>query len=129
MTRTQFTDARRNIKKQLISYISIVVIAMIGVMAYLGIAYPAAALRACFANYYERYRFWDLEISSTMLMDDEDLEAIRAVPGVEKAEGLYQIDAGLLLGDTTETVSILSKTREIALPELLEGSLPEAADE
>ncbi len=59
MTRTQLKDGRRNIQKQLISFISIVVIAMIAVMAYLGIAYPAAAMRTYFENYYDRYRLWD----------------------------------------------------------------------
>ena len=129
MTRTQLKDARRNIKKQLISFISIVVIAMIAVMAYLGIAYPAAAIKTYFENYYDRYRLWDLEVNSTMLMDDEDLEAIRALPGVEKAEALYQIDAALPLGDTMESVLLLSTPREISLPELLEGRLPEKPDE
>ena len=129
MTQTQLKDARRNIKKQLISFISIVVIAMIAVMAYLGIAYPAAAIKTYFENYYDRYRLWDLEVNSTMLMDDEDLEAIRALPGVKKAEALYQIDAGLPLGDTMESVLILSTPREISLPELLEGRLPETPDE
>ena len=129
MTRTQLKDARRNIKKQLISFISIVVIAMIAVMAYLGIAYPAAAVKTYFENYYDRYRLWDLEVNSTMLMDDEDLEAIRALPGVKKAEALYQIDAALPLGDTMESVLILSTPREISLPELLEGRLPETPDE
>ena len=129
MTRTQLKDARRNIKKQLISFISIVVIAMIAVMAYLGIAYPAAAIKTYFENYYDRYRLWDLEVNSTMLMDDEDLEAIRALPGVKKAEALYQIDAGLPLGDTMESVLILSTPQEISLPELLEGRLPEKPDE
>ena len=129
MTQTQLKDARRNIKKQLISFISIVVIAMIAVMAYLGIAYPAAAIKTYFENYYDRYRLWDLEVNSTMLMDDEDLEAIRALPGVKKAEALYQIDAGLPLGDTMESVLILSTPQEISLPELLEGRLPETPDE
>ncbi len=45
MKATQVLDARRNVKKQIVSYISIMVIAMVAVSAYLGIAYPAAALR------------------------------------------------------------------------------------
>ena len=43
MKATQVLDARRNVKKQIVSYISIMVIAMVAVSAYLGIAYPAAA--------------------------------------------------------------------------------------
>ena len=35
MTKTQFTDARRNIRRQLIPWISIVVIGMVALIAYL----------------------------------------------------------------------------------------------
>ena len=129
MTRTQLKDARRNIRRQFVSYISIVVIAMIAVLAYLGIALPSAAIKAYYENYYAEYRLWDLEITSTLLMDEEDLAAIRAIPGVETAEGLYEIDAELPLDGKKEKISVMSLTRELALPELLAGRLPEAADE
>ena len=89
MKATQVLDARRNVKKQIVSYISIMVIAMVAVSAYLGIAYPAAALRKGASDYYARFRFWDLEVVSTMLMDEEDLETLRAIPGVKAVEGAY----------------------------------------
>ena len=86
MKKTQLLDARRNISKQLVSFISIVVIAMVAVSAFLGIAYPAAALKEGGSDYFNRYRFWDLEIASSLLMDEEDLEECCMPAGKETQE-------------------------------------------
>ena len=76
MKKTQLTDAKRNIRRQIISYISIVVIALVAVSAYLGIAYPAVALRRGASDYLNRFYMWDLEVTSTLLMDQEELETV-----------------------------------------------------
>ena len=129
MKATQVLDARRNVKKQIVSYISIMVIAMVAVSAYLGIAYPAAALRKGASDYYARFRFWDLEVVSTMLMDEEDLETLRAIPGVKAVEGAYELSGDLLLENRIESISIIGVPDEISLPELTEGRLPAAVGE
>lgn len=129
MKKTQILDARRNIQVQMVSFISIVVIAMVAVSAYLGIAYPAAALRKGTSDYYNRLRFWDLEVSSTLLMDEDDLEALRAIDGVGTVERFYEIDADLQLKNMAESISVASVTEKISLPELIEGRLPASAGE
>ena len=129
MKPTQILDARRNVKKQIVSYISIVVIAMVAVSAYLGIAYPAAALQKGASEYYQRYRFWDLEIVSTMLIDEEDLEVLRTIPGVRAVEAAYEVSGDLLLDNRIESISIIGVTEEISLPDLTEGRLPSKAGE
>ena len=45
MTRSELLDARRNIRKELVAFISIVMIGLLAALAYLGIAYSAAALK------------------------------------------------------------------------------------
>ena len=45
MKKTQLKDALRNIWKQKVSFLSIIVIALLGVTTFLGIGYSAAALR------------------------------------------------------------------------------------
>ena len=63
MKRTQKKDAVRNILRQKVSYISIIVIAMLAVMAYLGIAYSSDAISAQAARYYDRMHFRDAEVN------------------------------------------------------------------
>ena len=129
MKKTQLLDAVRNIKKQFVSFLSIVVIAMLAATAYLAIAYTSAALRKTASDYFNTWGFWDIEVSSTLLMDEEDLEAIRAVPGVASAEPVWQIDSRLICEGGSFDASIISLPQEISRPELLEGRLPETTDE
>ena len=69
MTKTQFTDARRNLQKQIISWISIVVIGLLALVAYLSLVYSSEAIRQAVSSYYNTYNFYDIEITSTLLMD------------------------------------------------------------
>ena len=44
MKKTQIKDILRNIRKQKVSFISVIVIAMLGVAVYLGLDYSAAGM-------------------------------------------------------------------------------------
>ena len=129
MKKTQLLDARRNIRKELVAFLSIVVIGLLASVAYLGITYSAAALKKDALNFFNSQELWDTEAVSTMLMTDEDLEAIRAVPGVREAEPVWLIDTSLHTGDSNTVVSVVSVPERIALPVMLEGRLPETAEE
>ena len=129
MTRTQFLDARRNVRKELVAYLSIVIIGMLASLSFLGIAYSAATLKKDALHYFNTRGLWDLEVASTMLLDEEDLEAIRALPGVAAAERVWQIDAKVRVGENDTNVSVMSLPGEISRPVLLEGRLPETLAE
>ena len=129
MTRSELLDARRNIRKELVAFISIVMIGLLAALAYLGIAYSAAALKQDALLFFNERELWDLEVTSTMLMTDEDLDAIRAVPGVREAERVWQIDTRLHLGDQKVSVSLVSLPEKMSIPTVLEGRLPESSNE
>ena len=127
MTRTELLDARRNIRKEIVAFISIVMIGLLAAVAYLGIAYSAAALKQDALLFFNDRELWDVEVTSTMLMTDEDLEEIRSVPGVSEAEPVWQIDTRLHLDNRKTAVSVLSLPEKMSLPVLLEGRMPEQA--
>ena len=129
MTRTQFLDARRNVRKEIVAYLSIVIIGMLASLSFLGIAYSAATLKKDALHYFNSRGLWDLEVASTMLLDEEDLEAIRALPGVAAAERVWQIEAKVRVGENDTNVSVMSLPGEISRPVLLEGRLPETLAE
>ena len=129
MKKTQLLDIRRNIRKELVAFLSIVMIGLLAAMAYLGIAYSAAALKKDAVSFFNSRNFWDAEIISTMLMTDEDLAAIERIPGVREAERVWQVDTRLRAGETNTVVAVVSVPERISLPEMLEGRLPETATE
>ena len=129
MKKTQILDALRNIKKQKISFLSIVVIALLGVTMFLGIDYGAAAIRANGATFYNSANFRDVEVISTLLFSEEDLDGIRRIDGVRDVEGVYSTNAKVASNGVRKDAVILSATERINQPVLLEGSLPSRADE
>ena len=58
MKHTQLLDALRNIKKQWVSFLSIVLIVMLGVMVYLGINFAANSMKQGGDKYYEKTKMW-----------------------------------------------------------------------
>ena len=129
MKRTQRKDALRNILKQKVSYASIVVIAMLAVMAYLGISFAAHALSDQAARFFDRMHFRDAEVISTLLLNEEDLAAIRAVDGVKDVEAVYQTGGTIEVHTTRESVAVVSLTDRVNTVELKDGRLPQSSDE
>ena len=79
MTKTQWIDAFRNIGKQLVSFLSVIVIALLAVLIYLGLNYAAMAMDRNASAYYIDRSAQDIQIISPLLMTEEDLEAIRGL--------------------------------------------------
>ncbi|MBQ6570667.1 MAG: FtsX-like permease family protein [Clostridia bacterium] len=129
MKKIQRRDARRNIHNQRISFISVIVISMMAVSAFLGINYPAEALRNSASNFWKKLNFRDIEITSTMLLTAEDIEEIKKTDAVLDAEGVYQTTAQLFGREENMTVDVVSMTERISLPDMLEGRLPENSNE
>ena len=88
MKRTQRKDALRNIGRQKVSYLSIVIIALLGVTMFLGMNYSAAAIGKNGTGFYNDVHFRDIEIISTRLLSPEDMDVLRGIEGVQDVEGI-----------------------------------------
>ena len=87
MKKTQRKDALRNIGKQSVSFASIIVIALLGVAAFLGIRYAAEAMRINGSAAYNSQHFRDLEVVSTLLLTEDDVESVGVgIPGIASRE-------------------------------------------
>ncbi|MBR2264751.1 MAG: hypothetical protein IJ917_10530, partial [Firmicutes bacterium] len=129
MKRTQFKDAARNIRKQWVSWLSVIIIATLAVSAYLGIRFSADALRSSANGFYEDASFRDVEIISTLLFNEADLEALRGSQGVQEVVGLRSLDTSIIKGSSEQSVTIVSLSETVNRPSLTSGSFPEAPDQ
>lgn len=129
MKKTQGKDALRNIRKQTVSYLSVVVIAMLAVLAYLGINFAAEAIGNNGDEFYDACNFRDVQIISTKLITQDDIEAIRAVNGVSDVEGTLRTDAQVFTENSTTDVMVVSLTGRINVVQVIEGRLPASANE
>ena len=119
----------RNIRRNAVSFLSIVIISMLAATAYLGLSFSAEAVRKSADATYETERAADIEISATVPFTEKDLEAVRAAEGVTDAEGIVYLYSRVSSGNETKDIAIRSLPERIGLPHVLDGRLPQAADE
>ena len=129
MKKTQFKDTRKNIKKEIVSYLSIMLIAALAVTAYLGINFAAKALQDNGDTFYTKHNFRDIELTSTLLLNQKDIEAMKATEGVADIEGIYAAAGTLDYKTGHAIVNVISLSERINTVELMKGRLPQGADE
>ena len=124
MSKTQWKDAIRNIKKKKVSWFSIIIVVMLTVAVFLGCRFYNDSVAEEGENYFKIYKFKDLDvISSTGLLESE-IEKIKDVEGVKDVEGYNQIDATVTLNGDNKNITLICKTDRISIPELVSGELP-----
>lgn len=93
MRKTFFINLIRNIKKTLSRFISIVIIIAIGVAFYSGIRATSPDMKKSGDLYLKQNNFMDFRVISSLGLTEDDLNVIKKLSGVKKAEGSYSIDA------------------------------------
>ena len=119
------TDAVREIKNTFSRYLSILVLSALAVAFLAGLRTTAPDMQYTADTYYDRKNLMDGYVISTLGLTDEDLTALAAADGIEDVEGIWTVDA--IARDAI--VSVRSLPRRMNLLEVVEGRLPEAADE
>ena len=119
------TDAFREIKNTLNRYVSILVLAALAVAFLSGLRSAAPDMQYTADNYYDRTHLMDGYVLSTLGLTEEDLEALAAAVGIEAVEGCRDLDATAI----DRIVNLRSMPERLNLLKVVEGRLPEAADE
>ena len=129
MKKTQIKDSTRNIKKQFISWLSILMISMLAIITFVGVNNGATGLSESGLRFFEETNFRDVEMISTMLFSPQDIEDIKALDTVADAEGKQITTVKLSSTEEPFLADVSSLTERINVPVLVEGRLPDNADE
>lgn len=129
MKKTQCKDFLRNIKKQIVSFLSILIISAIGVTTFLGIDFTASSMRKNGSEIYNRCNFRDLELVSTRLFSAENLEQIRSVEGVAAVEGVRTTEATATADTKSQGINVVTLTEVVNRAELVSGAYPQNPNE
>ena len=129
MKKTQFLDAIRNIKKRFVSYLSVILIALLGTSIFLSIGFASKAILRNGTEVYESMHFRNIEVISTRLVSEENLAALQALDGVRVAEPVWQAGASLYRDGLSENASFITAGTQVNVPQVVEGRLPETPDE
>ncbi len=129
MKRTQWKDAFRNIRKQAVSYLSVVLIAMLGAGSFLSISYASDSMRRNCSENYDAMKFRNIEVISTLLLTQEDLDALRGLDDVTEVEPVWQAGCNLFFNDNKAKATFITPGEKINVPIVKEGRLPENVTE
>lgn len=107
----------REIKRNLARFLSIFAISALGVSFFAGIRAASPDMKEAGDRYFNAFLLADITVISTSGLTDEDIEALRALPGVEAVEPLVSADASMALsGEAELNVHLISMPIEPALP-------------
>lgn len=126
-------DILREIRRTRSRFISITVLIFLASAFFTGLRGARPTMHRTVDAYADRQAMYDISVRSTLGLTREDIDALGKVEGVSAAAGGYVIHALVapLHQDAAEMVASLETMGQGGLnrPELLEGRLPEKADE
>lgn len=127
--KTQRTYLLRTIKKNGVSFFAVALIAATSIAIYLGIQSGAQAILEHAARNFEENRLATFELSCANGITQEDVAALAQEPDADIVEGGYQTTAFVATPKEKITIQIRSLLKEMNLPTVLEGQLPQGEDE
>lgn len=120
----------REIRSTFGRFAAILAIIALGVGFFSGVKTTTPAMVNTVGGFMNDHELFDYRIISTLGWEEQDVEALRERADVRAAEGAYALDLMVTDSDANELVfKTHSLTDGVNVPELLEGRLPESADE
>lgn len=122
-------DILRTTRKEGKRFFSILLITALGVTMMTGLQASCNDLRYSADALYDEQHLFDISVSSTLGLDENDVKALQGLEDVSVAEGEYsksvytEVDGGL------EEAQIQTMGERLNIPYVVEGRLPQAADE
>ena len=128
MKRALLKDSVKEIKNTYKRFISILLMAFLGVGFFAGLRAASPDMIDTIDKFYEDNQVYDIQILSTLGLTEADIAELARINEVDKVAGSYETD-GIIEIENKEIVAKLITIGEINQPILLEGKLPENADE
>ena len=126
--RALLKDTFKEIIKSYKRFISILLMALLGVGFFAGLRASSPDMVDSIDTYYKAQNVYDIEVMSTLGLTNDDIEALKNIENVENVYGTYSKD-GLIKIDDKEIVSKILCVDDVNKPVLIEGNMPENVDE
>ena len=119
------TDFIREVRHTYSRFLSILLLSALAVAFLVGLRATAPDMEYTADNYYDSHHLMDGYILSTMGLTEEDLQALAQADGVDQVEGAWCVVATAV----DSIVSMRSMPKNLNLLNVVEGRLPQQADE
>lgn len=128
MKKAVIKDALREIKKSYKRFISILLMAFLGVGFFAGIRASSPDMLYTIDTYYKNQNVYDIQVLSTLGLTSDDINAISKIENVEHVDGNFETDGQIEVGNK-EVIAKVMSLNDFNTPVLIDGSLPSAKNE
>ena len=129
MTKGMRKDFRREVRKSISRFLSILLISALGVAFFAGIRSASPAMEASADATFDKENMVDIRVLGTLGMTDDDVAALLTLDGVASAEGIFTKDYLCETENAMVVTKVLSLTDQINQVKVLEGRYPEKYNE
>lgn len=130
MNKAYWQDIWRTIVKSKKRFISILIITMLGVTMLTGLRAGCVDLRNSADDFYDKQKLYDIQVVSTLGLEDEDISALSDIDEIDQIVGSYSETHILEVQDKKQSIQLNSITKSgINEPYVLDGSLPKNTKE
>lgn len=110
-------------------FISIMVMAFLGVGFFAGLTASSPDMLDSLDSYTDKNNMHDISIISTLGLTDEDITSIKNIDEIENAYGIQSKDTLATLNDKENVCKVIEYNKNIDTPEIIYGKLPENSNE
>ena len=121
-------DSVKEIKNTYKRFISILLMAFLGVGFFAGMRAASPDMVDTINQYYKDTQVYDVQILSTLGLTNQDIKEITKIENVENVIGTYEIDGKLEI-ENKEVIAKIMCIEEMNQPILLQGELPKNQEE
>lgn len=129
MTKSLKKDFRREIKKSMNRFISIMLIVALGVAFYSGVRSTMPAMHMTADAAYDKEDLMDIRVVGTLGLTQSDMDALKNIEGVKDIEGSYTTDFLCIVNSKEIVTRAISMAEKINGIKILEGRYPEKYNE
>lgn len=128
MKKALLKNSVKEIKNSYKRFISILLMAFLGVGFFAGLRATSPDMLKTIDNYYKEQNVYDIQILSTLGLTSKDIEEISKIENVEKVSESYETDGKIDI-DNKEIITKFITIEDLNKPILLNGNMPQNQDE
>ena len=128
MKKALFKDSIKEIKNTYKRFVSILLMAFLGVGFFAGMKVSSPDMIETIDFYYKDTQFYDIQVLSTLGLSNEDIEVISKIEDIETVIGTFEMDGKIEI-ENKEMISKIMCVEEINQPILCQGELPKGQEE
>jgi len=128
MKKALFKDSIKEIKNTYKRFISILLMAFLGVGFFAGLRAASPDMVDTIDKYYDEQNVYDIQIISTLGLKNADIEELSKIENVENIYASYEVD-GKIQTENSEIVAKVISLSGVNNPILIDGNMPENESE